>query len=432
MLIFKIMKSFLIVLVCFVVMGCRSAANAQSSKGPAASVRSVKLFKAGDQTSFPVIGLNSNETLQLIFDDMDTRIKNFFYTFQLCNADWSPSILSPFEYIRGFQNSRITTYRNSAMATVQYVHYQATIPDRSSAPTKAGNYLLKVFLDNDTTKLAFTRRFVVVNNQSNISVQVQQPFNARFFRSFQKLLITVQTEKNVQLLSPNDLKVVVLQNNNWQTSMYMDRPTIFRGNFFEYSDEALTAMPAAREFRWIDLRSLRLMSDRMREIDTKADTTQVYVRHDQPRNGQAYIFYRDLNGSYTLENMENLNPFWQSDYANVHFTYVPPGNKKMDRSDVYLFGEMTDWAADPSSKMVFNEETGSYEKTMLLKQGFYNYNYITRPANGKGYPDFSQTEGDFWLAENSYTILVYVRPFGGRADELIGISTVNTAFQNIR
>jgi hypothetical protein len=432
MLIFKIMKSFLIVLVCFVVMGCRSAAHAQSSKGPAASVRSVKLFKAGDQTSFPAISLNSNETLQLVFDDMDTRIKNFFYTFQLCNADWSPSILSPFEYIRGFQNSRITTYRNSAMATVQYVHYQATIPERSSAPTKAGNYLLKVFLDNDTSKLAFTRRFVVVNNQSNIQVQVQQPFNARFFRSFQKLMITVQTEKNVQLLSPNDLKVVVLQNNNWQTSMYMDRPTIFRGNFFEYSDEALTAMPAAREFRWIDLRSLRLMSDRMKELNTRTDTTQVYVRPDQPRNGQAYIFYRDLNGSYTLENMENLNPFWQSDYANVHFTYIPPGNKPLNRSDVHLFGEMTDWAADASSKMVFNEETGAYEKTMLLKQGFYNYNYITRPSNGKGYPDFSQTEGDFWLTENSYTILVYVRPFGGRADELIGISTVNTAFQNVR
>src|SRR5690606_17081013 len=156
------------------------------------------------------------------------------YTFQLFNADWTPSILSPFEYIRGFQNTRISTYRNSSQSEVQYIHYQATIPDRSSAPTKAGNYLLKVFLGNDTSQLVLTKKFVVVDRQSSISVQVQQPFNARYFRSFQKLNIGVNTEKNVRVMSPNDLKVVVLQNNNWETSLYLDRPTIYRGNYYEY------------------------------------------------------------------------------------------------------------------------------------------------------------------------------------------------------
>ncbi len=426
------MKLPVLSLVLFLLLGCKAPTVAQKINHSGVDIRTVKLFRSGDQTSFPSISLNSNESLQLIFDDLDTRIKNYYFTYQLYNADWTPSILSPFEYIRGFQNTRITTYRNSAQAQVQYVHYQATIPDRSSTPTKAGNYLLKVFLDNDTSKLVFTRRFVVVNNLSSISVQVQQPFNARFFRSFQKLNIGVQTDKRVQVLSPGDLKVVILQNNNWETALFIDRPTIFRGNYFEYNDEGLTAMPAGREFRWIDLRSLRLISDRMQHLDTRSDTVQVQVKPDPPRNSQAYIYYRDLNGSYTVENMENQNPFWQSDYALTHFSYFPPGNQPMEGSDVYIFGEFTNWASDTTSKMQFNNERGAYEKTMLLKQGYYNYAYVTKPVNGRGGIDFSQTEGDFWITENSYTVLVYMRPFGSRADELIGMTTTNTVFQNVR
>ena len=78
--------------------------------------------------------------------------------------------------------------------------------------------------------------------------------------------------------------------------------------------------------------------------------------------------------------------------------------------------------------MHFNEESGAYEKTLLLKQGYYNYMYATKPARG-GLPDFSQTEGNHWSTENNYTIFIYYRPFGARADECIGFSTLNSVFQ---
>ena len=392
-------------------------------------VKSVKLYKYGDQTSFPAIALNSTDALQLDFDDLDNNVKNYYYTFQLCNVDWTPSILHPFEYIKGFQNVRISTYRNSSLASTRYIHYQASIPDRNCYPSRSGNYLLKVFLDNDTSKLVFTRRFVVVNSLTNVAAQVQQPFNAQYFRTYQKLSIVVQTDERIRAMSPNDLKIVVLQNNNWLTSLYIDRPTIYRGNYYEYSDEGITALPAAREFRWIDLRSLRLMSDRMLRIQNQQDTTHIYVKPDPTRNGQAYIYYRDINGGYTTETIDGVNPFWQGDYAYVHFTYVPPSNRQVPGNDIYLFGELTNFAADANSKMDFNEQSGLYEKTMFLKQGFYNYAYITLPKNGRGYPEFNQTEGDYWGTENAYIILVYYRPFGARADELIGAASLNSIFQ---
>jgi hypothetical protein len=266
----------------------------------------------------------------------------------------------------------------------------------------------------------------VVENKTTVAAQVQQPFNARLFKTDQKLQIAIKTDTRIQAMSPTDLKVVVLQNNNWLTSKLIDRPTIYRGNYYEYSDEEITAMPAGKEFRWVDLRSFRLKGDRVHEINSKRDSVFITVKPDPSRNGQAYVYYRDLNGSYTLEALENINPFWQSDYAEVRFSYFPPGNKPFEGQDLYMFGEMTNYAWDHSGRMEFNKERGAYEKKMFLKQGYYNYNYATLPIGKKGYPDFSQTEGNYWGTENSYTILVYYRPFGARADELIGYTSLNS------
>jgi hypothetical protein len=413
-----------------ILVGCKTVGHTQvGSMIVNDNIKTVKLYKAGDQTSFPIISLGSNEALELHFDDLDANMKNYYYSFQLCNRDWSPAILHSFEYIKGFQSVRITNYRPSSLSSTRYIHYQAVVPDRNSYPNKSGNYLLKVFLNNDTTRLVFTKRFVVVDNKTAVAAQLQQPFNSQYFRSHQKLQIGVTTDNRIQVFSPQDLKIVVLQNNNWTTSLFIDRPTVYRGNYYEYSDESITSLPAGKEWRWIDLRSLRLMSDRMESINTKGDTTKVYVKREGSRNGQVYVYYRDLNGSYTIETMENVNPFWQGEYGLVHFTYMPPGNKAFEGRDVHLFGELTDYSSGGIGKMEYNNETGAYEKTMFLKQGFYNYTYVTLPKDKAEYPDFGATEGNNWTTENSYTVLVYYRPFGARADELIGAASLNSSLQ---
>ena len=393
------------------------------------NIKSIKLYQAGDQVSFPIIALGNTDGLELHFDDLTNRVRNFYYTFQLCNADWSPSILRPFDYIKGFQNNRISNYRNSSLATTQYIHYQAPIPDRNCYPSKSGNYLLKVFLDNDTSKLVFTRRMVVLDSKTTLQSQALQPFSGPLFRTAQRMNIVVQTDNRINVMSPNDIKVVILQNNNWTTSTLIDRPTIYRGNYYEYSDEAITSFQAAKEFRWVDLRSFRMRSDRIEEINNKGDTTKIIVKPDPSRTDHGYVYFRDLNGGYTIETYENINPFWQGDYAQVNFSYYPPGGRQVPGNDIYIFGEFTNYGMDTTGRMIFNPESGAYEKTMMLKQGYYNYLYAAMPFNKEGLPDFSQTEGNYFATENSYTVLVYFRPFGARADELVGFGQINTVFQ---
>lgn len=396
------------------------------------NIRTVKLFKSGDIYSYPVITLNSSETLELHFDDMDADVKFYYYSFQLCNADWKPANVQPFDYTRGFLSNRIGTYRNSSIVGTRYTHYMATFPERNSAPTKGGNYLLKVFLNDDTSKLVFTRRFLVVNTKAAVSGIITQPYNNNFFQTHQRVQANVSTAAGqLNAFSPQDLKIVMLQNYIWSTATLVDRPTVFRGNYYEYSDEENTTFPAGKEWRWVDLRSLRLRSDRIQRIvdNDSSNRVEVYVTPDTDRRQKVYIYYRDQNGVYTIENRDNANPLWQSDYAWVHFTFVPPGNRAFEGKSVYIFGELTNYEQDSSSRMDFNETTGVYEKTLFLKQGYYNYSYVTLTDRQNIPASYEHTEGNYWGTENIYMILVYYRAFGARSDELIGFTRIGSAFQ---
>ncbi len=392
------------------------------------AIHSVKLYQTGNPLSYPVLNLGSNQQLELHFDDLDGDVKNYYYTFQHCNADWTPSNLFTIDYIRGFQNTRITNYRNSSIANIRYTHYQASLPDRSSVPVKSGNYLLKVFVNNDTANLYFTKRFLVIDNKVSVAALLRQPFSSELFLSDQRIQVNVNTAAaRINVMSPQDLKLVVLQNYSWPTAVLVDKPTIYRGNYFEYNDEAIS-FPSGREWRWLDLRSMRLMGDRVAKIEDKGSRTDIYVKTETERRQQVYLYYKDINGLYTIENADGNNPFWQSDYGYVHFSFMPPGGQAYPGKDLYLYGELTNYLPDENARMEFNAEKGVYEKTLYLKQGYYNYAYFSMDIGKRSGNRFSfeNTEGNFNNTENDYMVLIYFRPFGARADELIGYANVNS------
>ena len=184
---------------------------------------------------------------------------------------------------------------------------------------------------------------------------------------------------------------------------------------------------AGKEWRWLDIRSFRLRSDRVAAIQSTATATTITVKPDGTRSGQRFNFYRDANGRYYLQPTESINPLWQSDYATVHFTYVPEGNRPYPGKDIFLFGQLSNYNLDDTAKMKYNAEKGVYETSLLLKQGYYDYMYVTKDHDDPRHmASFSETEGDLWETENEYSILVYYRPLGGRADELIGYSRINS------
>ncbi|WP_153797460.1 DUF5103 domain-containing protein [Foetidibacter luteolus] len=390
------------------------------------SIHSVKLFVKGDQTVYPILALGASEGLELHFDDFDNYVKNFNYTFQLCNADWKPVSLSIMDYMQGFTQNRFTQYRQSSIAKTNYIHYQVTFPNRNSMPTKSGNYLLKVFLNGDTSKLAFTSRFMIYESVVSVAAQLTQPFNPDMFRTHQKIQFTVDKSK-LNIINPQQqLKVVVLQNFRWDNATKILQPTFMRGNLFEYNNENELVFPAGKEYRWADLRSFRFQSERVASINMSARPFEVVMQPDAERTQLRFVTYRDLNGFYEISSTESINPWWQGDYANVNFILRPNGNQPYAGKDVYIVGQFTGYKLNEQTKLNYNANLGVYEKTLLLKQGYYTYTYVTKDLKDGKPADATQTDGNYWETENDYTILVYYRDLSGRHDQLVAVTTVNS------
>lgn len=405
------------------------AGNAQMTEAVnLPNIKTAQLFPSGNQLGYPVMSLNSGDRLELHFDDLDGNVKSYSYTYQLCNADWTPAMLSSFDFIKGFSYQRINTYRISSIAFTRYTHYSAVIPDNNCAPSRSGNYILKVFMNGDTSKVAFTKRFLVIDNQASITAQIQQPFNADIFRTWQKIPFQVSLSDALQVMNYlQQIKVVILQNNRWDNALINVKPTFFSGKKLDFNTEDQIVMPGGKEWRWLDLRSFRLQSDRVAKANYTTRNTEIFVKPDVDRSQQRFVYYRDINGMYTIETTESINQYWQTDYATVHFTYVPPDNVPLQNKDLFLIGAMTNYNLNDSARMIFNSDTRVYEKTLFLKQGYYNYNYVTIDQNDKKRAaSYEFTEGNYWETENDYMILVYYRALAGRADELVGIAHVNS------
>ena len=388
------------------------------------NIKAVRFHMYGDQGSLPVYKMNSSDQLELNFDDLDANVKSYYYSFQLCDYNWQPVDISPFLYIKGFTQQRIATYRYSSIALTRYTHYQAFLPDRNSSLTMSGNYIVKVFLDGDTSKLAFTRRLLVLDQKAAIGGQVMQPFTPQLFKSHQKIQFTANINGLNTFSAAQQIKVVILQNNRWDNSLKDIKPTFVRGNSLEYNTENNCVFPGGKEWRWLDLRSFRLQSDRVEKANYTKTTTDMFLFPDADRSGQRYVYFRDLNGMYLVETYETINPYWQGDFATVHFKLVAPNATPYADKDIYLAGQLTNYEFNDKTKMVFNAAKGVYECTAFLKQGYYNYTYIavdkTNPAQKM------DLEGNYWETENSYTILMYYKSFTDRADQLIGVGKIDS------
>jgi hypothetical protein len=64
-------------------------------------------------------------------------------------------------------------------------------------------------------------------------------------------------------------------------------------------------------------------------------------------------------------------------------------------------------------------------RLLLLKQGWYNYEYAFVPA-GSNVPEVAHFEGSHYETENDYLILTYFRDPGVRYDRLTGVTVANT------
>ncbi|HXB07924.1 MAG TPA: hypothetical protein VNW04_12420, partial [Puia sp.] len=241
----------------------------------------------------------------------------------------------------------------------------------------------------------------------------------------------IQFRLNVSAINPanplDQIRVVVLQNYRWDNAIHGVKPRIYLNNDLQYNGADDFNFEGGSEWRWVDLQSFRFQSDRVQSANYGKTSTEIFLKPDMDRSQREFYFYKDYNGGFILQTTEPYSPLYQTDYATVHFVFVPGGNIPLDNKDVYVLGRFTGGGPNDSCRMVWNAAKGAYTRDFRLKQGFYSYSYVSvdrNDASMKG--SFTQTEGNHVETENDYMILVYYRALGARADELVGISRFNS------
>jgi Type 9 secretion system plug protein 1st domain len=390
------------------------------------NIKSVTFYIDGLFLSLPIISLSENDRILFSFDDLEGDVKNYFYTVELCNSDWTPSYLPTMEYIDGYESNPFYDYNYSSVINSNYTHYKLTLPNDNLAISKAGNYILKVYLDNDPEDLVITQRFYVLNRKVKIDGQVRKPTTIQYAKTHQEIIFNVRHE-NITITNPFETMNANLMQNNRPDNMKMGlQPTFIRDNTLVYSDQTDNVFPSLKEFRWADLQSLIYFESRIKYTELLLGIRHIWLTEDPIRSYEQYFYRKDINGKFFINTEDEIDRETQSQYVLLHFTL--PFDYELSRGNLYVMGAFTNWEAKDVNKMTYNYKRKAYECAIMTKQGYYNYMYGYK-ENGEDEIDFELIEGYYFDSENDYTIFIYHRPFGQRYDALIGVKTINSYLQ---
>jgi hypothetical protein len=389
-------------------------------------LNTVRLHREGWNLAHPIIQLKGNEQLQLSFDEPGGSVKNYHYSVTLCDANWVESILMPTEYYTGILVNPILDYSYSFNTTFDYVHYNLVFPESENRIMMSGNYVIKVFEDYNEKVPVLIKKFMVVETVASIRAHIRHTAQSSIRESHQEIQFEVE-HKSFDIRNPvNEVTATIIQNGRIDNMITGLRPQFYGNGTMDFNYMRETLMEGGNEFRYVDLRSGRFVVDNVREMQYVEPFYHAKLSTDHSRKTEPYRFRRDLNGRYHIEVREYENYDTEADYFFVHFrlysNFAEPSEK------VYLNGELTNWMQTPFSEMSYNPLEKCYQLTLLLKQGYYNYQYLT-VKDGETKGSLYNFEGNFEQTENDYLILIYYKGVSDRCHRLIGAETFNSVGQ---
>jgi Domain of unknown function (DUF5103) len=360
----------------------------------------------------PSIASIHQQNLILEFDDIQDNKENYYAKIIHCNYDWSPSNLKDLDFIQTYNEVTINDFQYSSTLFLPYIHYRYRIP----AVKIPGNYLLIVYRDGDRADLILSKRFMVYDPKVKLSKDNQMA-GASAITSTNQQLNFIINYKDIEVFNPTEtIHLVIRQNQRWDNAKMDVKPSFIREDinqleyrFFDQDKQ----FNGGNEFRFVDFRSLNYPGQNTGSLNRTVKPFELSVQLDKSREGMAYSQYRDLNGGYAIENLDYFEPAITSNYLFVSFTLSSP--QPVD-GNVYVNGALNNWQHNEDNLMIYNSIKKAYEGKMVLKQGWYNYQYwVDSPSVPANY-----FEGSHFETENDYDVLVYYRSFQPNADLLVG------------
>lgn len=369
-------------------------------------------YRIGDPTpvilAFDVLELGNTE----VANDFQVKIIH-------CNADWRKSNLSNIDFLYDYNEFRVTNEAFSYNTQVDFTQYRMPLP-QVKLP---GNYIIWVYEGRDESNVVFTKRLMVYDQIMGVGAEVVRSNGAAERMTSHQIEFFVDFS-SVNVLNPlEDIYVVIRQNYQWFNAIEGLKPTFVRQERqqLEYQHFDLqNNFYAGNEYRFFDLRTLNALGQNVGDIRRDQVPIQAFLLPDRNRGREVYSQYEDLNGAYVVNNLDNRGDELNADYVKTHF-FLEADQKVT--GNVYVVGAFNNQTLTPENRMVYDPTLKGYTADLLLKQGFYNYQYYVSDDQPNNPYVF---DGSLFEVENEYDILVYTRPIGTRGDILAGYTQITS------
>ena len=376
-------------------------------------------FMQSNENVVPVFELGAGFLFQ--FDDLFGNEADYYYEIVHCDYNWVPTNIPKQEYLKGFDGQRIQEYQNSLNTLQIYSHYKLPIPNQFTQLLLSGNYVLKILDENK--EVVLSRKFILYEDLVTIPIQIKRARTANYLEYKHNIEFSVKSQL-INFQNPlKNIKVVLLQNGQFNTAIKNIAPQYTIGNELIYRYDTQTQFWAGNEFLYFDNNDIRAASNNVSRIDSSNGIYNSNLYTNNARANYPYSVAPDVNGNFVVRNIRAEKNEIEADYAWVYFSLSAPAF--MANKDIYITGMFNNYSLSPEYKMDFNVKQNTYEKAVLIKQGFTNYQY--QVADAKGTIDAENAiDGNFWQTENDYSILVYYRENTDRYDRVIGKATANS------
>jgi hypothetical protein len=285
--------------------------------------------------------------------------------------------------------------------------------------------MLKIL--NEDREVVFTRRFIVYEDQVGVPLQVKRARDLEDIKEKHNLDFAIKTNNFIFQTPLQNVKVALFQNGRFDNAIYNVKPQYTIGNDLIYRYDKETQFWAGNEFHYFENKDIRNAVNNVLRI-TAGEIYNTILYTNDARRSVPYTFFPDINGNFVVNNinLSVVNPQLESDYTWVFFALNTP--KLTNPGNIYIGGMFNNYARTDEFKMDYNPERGVYEKAIMIKQGFTNFQYTLTDAKGR-VDGANAIDGNFYQTENDYHVLVYYRQNSERYDRVIGYATANS--QNI-
>ena len=407
------MAKYRILILGFLFLLVAGLANAQEKEVlPPYNIKTISFIQNG-QLSVPLFSLT--DSFQLEFDDLFGSEANYYYELVHCDYDWRPSQLSKPEYLQGFDNQRIQDYTNSFNTLQIFSHYKLSFPNRFTQFLVSGNYMLKIL--NEDKDVVFSRKFILYEDLVSVPMQIKRARSMSVINYKHNVEFSVKSTTILFQNAIKNVKILLMQNGRFDNAITNIKPQYTIANDLIYKYDGETQFWAGNEFLFFENKDIRAANNNVGKIDSQGGIYSAYLYTNNARASVPYTFAPDINGSFLVKNIGAENNTIEADYAWIYFTLSAPAF--YEKKDIYINGMFNNYAKSADFKMDYNPAKGVYEKAIMLKQGFTNYQYVVADKMGN-IDNANAIDGNFYQTENNYFALVYYRENNQRYDRVIG------------